>query len=278
MATTHHTIIHLSDLHIGANGDAMRTRTLALVSHIIKTHDPLHTTVCITGDFVEGTLDPLGQHNTRAELGQAKRALMPLIDAGFGLVLTPGNHDENPQGASWVTDQLVRWYHEELQDHLMPWTRREAAPWLFRPCDGEIIIALDSMKGMRGGVGLDYARGRVGTRQLARLYALLSVIVDEEDAPRVTVIMHHNTSYDAWTNRLVDEGKLLEILEEFGVALMLEGHEHRWRKKVTGWGMLKLGSGRSTDIKRIEGKDYLIYRSITLDDSLTTTWHHVDGE
>lgn len=245
-----HKLIHLSDLHIGA-GLVRRQRVDALVRHITTSYDPRYTTVCVTGDLTEGTLDPFNQESHLWEMEEACEALMPLIRGRFGLCVTPGNHDYVPKGATMVQQYIVQWYQEEVHDPLMPWAS-SAPPWLFRIAPWEYVIILDSMRGQLG-PDIDLARGCHGPRQLQRLDGLLESL---EVGVRVTIMQHHNTEYDRWTNALEDEEELMRILRAHSdkVALLLEGHEHRWRENRERWGLLKLGSGRSTDLHGSEGE------------------------
>lgn len=261
----HHHIVHLTDLHIGA-GEVRRWRTSALVEHIQQTFGPGETTVCITGDLTEGTLDPLRQREHRREMQDAARELRPLLDAGFGLMVVPGNHDQVPRGATMVLQQHVEWYEQEIHAELMAWAPT-LAPWALLVSERLMVIGLDTMQGQRG-LDFDFARGCSGAEQLRKLRALL----EANRRRMIVVIMHHNTDYDVWTNKLEDEAPLLALLEEFGVKVLLEGHEHRWRERVTSWGMLKLGGGRSTDTT----DGHMRYRSVAISDTSTVvSWHEV---
>jgi 3',5'-cyclic AMP phosphodiesterase CpdA len=247
-------IIHLSDLHIG-HGEHRRRRTDALVRHITETYDPGTTTVAITGDLTEGILDPFHQGEHERQMQDAARCLMPLVNAHYTVLVTPGNHDYGPRGATVATAMHRQWYMEELHHAMMPWAGGPA-PWRLRLAPWDHVIILDSMLGQLG-PDVDLARGNLGKKQLKRLDDMLE---DTPDNTRVTVMMHHNVEYDALTNLLEDEAELMEVLERHSqkVEVLLQGHEHRWRDSRTRSGIRRLGSGRSTDLHDGKLRYYLI--------------------
>jgi 3',5'-cyclic AMP phosphodiesterase CpdA len=87
-------ILHISDLHIGNEGDVDRwKRAEKIVRRIIRAwgDDGDRPLVLITGDIVDD--------GTEVEYIEARRILRPLHRAGFQVAPLPGNHDYGWNGA-----------------------------------------------------------------------------------------------------------------------------------------------------------------------------------
>lgn len=233
-------IIHWSDLHIGAGKD--RERVLeSQVAYVQGMFHPDSCVIFITGDVTEGTLNPFTQRKHWRQMDRARAILEPLVQAGYVLVVVPGNHDHNPRGATFSSVTHRNEFRKRVLVPLMPWT---ATPWApdFRE-EGLRVVGFDSTAGTFG-PGLDLARGAFGSAELRRLWDVLG-----GDQDTLVLGWHHSTEYDAYTNALEDERRVLGAIGAVGgVDFVLQGHEHkeRWRQDMPGVDIM-FASWRTTD-------------------------------
>lgn len=271
-------IIHLSDTHIG-NGDNAE-RTDLVIAHVLANppDDPSHCVVLHTGDVIDKALP----ENRQA----AKARLDRLQQAGFRVIVCPGNHD---YGGTWdVTREAARAFREEFSSYIFPDGRQEF-PVLLRPDDRHVLIALDSNAAeLRFPQGC-FAEGHLGAGQLGRLNRLLDR--DDVKGRKIILALHHHPFYygfsvmpdvgdGRWLKNLVarltrpfrrmkDAYSLCQVVRD-RVQVLLYGHMHEGLDCSTESAMygipLALDGGSSTDTERVS--DRLRYRVIDLD-SLT---------
>lgn len=217
-------IVHLSDLHVGAEG--MLTRLRHIVGHLKFEFEsnPGDHVIVITGDAV----DVAGKTNYR----QAKAQLDDLEAAGFERILVaPGNHDYgdglcgNPK---WVPV-----FHEVFY----------GGPLEFPKLDiiGDIaFIGLDSMMEELNSDDLLGAEGELGTEQRARLEEILRG--DAAGCQRRVIYLHHHPFDPYPFHHLKDSEALGEVLNAVigdGILIdaLLYGHNHQGRAHYDHWGI-----------------------------------------
>lgn len=232
-------IIHLSDLHVGA-GDNLKL-TKRLVAHIVETHDPAVSAVAITGDLVE---------TPHARLfGQLTKALEPLRDAGFTAFIVPGNHDLFPRGLDLgrLTSASILW-RSLVRRFCPPSEQQGMMVWRWH---GVQIIGLDTMAGSGDDWEVDLAQGCVGAHQLAQLTAIMEV--------GAVVLGHHRVWWDDMAHRLEDADKLHAVLDP-RASMYLCGHQHEAHTTKRG-DVVYIAAPRSTELRSRQ----LRYQLIAMD-------------
>ncbi len=190
-------LAHLSDLHFGAEDPAV---VAALAADIALTPPDL---VIVSGDLTQGA-----RHREFAAAMAFLRALPAPVFA------VPGNHDISPYNLM-----------ERFTDPWRRWRRHVAAETepVFR--DAEIaVVGLNTAR--RGGLYLNWARGRVGRRRLARMEEKLAALPAE---PFRVVVAHHPFVAPALAPLARVVGGAEPALAAFArnrVGLVLTGHLH----------------------------------------------------
>ncbi|WP_270937253.1 metallophosphoesterase family protein [Falsiroseomonas oryzae] len=190
-------IAHLSDLHFGAEDPAV---VATLAEDVAAARPDL---VAVSGDLTQ-----------RARHREFHAAAQFLRSLPAPVLAVPGNHDLTP--------------HDVLERFADPWGRwrRYVGPetepaWT----DGTVaVVGLNTAR--RGGLYLNWARGRVGRERLARLEARLAALPD--GVFRI-VVAHHPFSAPALRPdaRLVGGAEpALAAFARHGVGLVLSGHLH----------------------------------------------------
>jgi 3',5'-cyclic AMP phosphodiesterase CpdA len=239
-------ILHLSDLHVHAKPDHPNNRRLAaIVAAIVARYAGQTPVIVCTGDLVDD--------GERAQFEQLVTLMAPLKAAGFRVIAAPGNHDSGPMGNSYEVSARVYFQKyvvaglmgikvadtaTDLMDQLYPLVHR---------FDGVTFIGLDSVVGMLD-EGMHFARGAVGTKQIAALKDLLDV---KEDNPRV-VYLHHHPFDRKFVLALKDSAALMKVLEN-RYNLLLFGHKHRSQTWPGGGDTVAgtrvvVASGKTTDV------------------------------
>jgi 3',5'-cyclic AMP phosphodiesterase CpdA len=220
------TLAHLSDPHLGPLPTA-RLRDLAgkrafgylnwtrnrhkfhrrdvldaLVSDM-QAQAPDH--IAITGDLVNLALE--------AEFAPSQ-AWLESVGAPDRVTVIPGNHD------AYV--RATRHRHAEAWGHYFDGDdRRDGVPFPSLRRRGP--LALISVSSAVPTPPL-MATGRLGRTQLDALEVVLAGL-SAEQAFRVLLI-HHPLHSDSRVKRLTDSSKLLPLLKQYGVELILHGHDH----------------------------------------------------
>lgn len=239
-------ILHLSDLHVHARASHPHNQHLAAIVRSLVAHYAGQAPVLVcTGDLVDD--GEQGQYEQLVSL------MAPLKAAGFRILASPGNHDCGPMGNSY--EDSARVYFQQyvvaglmgikiadtatnLMDQLFPLVHR---------FDGVTFIGLDSVVGMVH-ESMHFARGAVGTKQIAALKEILDV---QEDNPRV-VYLHHHPFDRKFVLALKDSAALMKVLEH-RYNLLLFGHKHRSETWPGGGDTVAgprvvVASGRSVDV------------------------------
>lgn len=190
--------VHISDLHFGAVEAGMP--------------DHLRTAITQSGASVLAVSGDLTMRGRKTEYRQAREFLdsIPLPR-----VVVPGNHDV--QGAVRVWERFTSpWsnYKRLIDPNLEPVWRTP----------GLIMVGINSAR--PAGWYLDWSRGRVSRRQMARLARLFGE--ESDDSLRVLVVHHPPAAPPHGTARHLI-GRLREFtdaVKEAGVDLVLSGHFH----------------------------------------------------
>lgn len=166
----------------------------------------------ISEPFRVVVLGDLTDRSTPVEFGEVFRA----VDAYHGEVyVVPGNHDVTSPGRLGMGYSAAG--HSRMRDVARHINGREGFP-LVVDGEGYRLILLDSSAHDESGTL--FARGRIGTRQLAELTALLM-----DEIPTV-VAMHHYPERINPTLEVEDAGALMQVCARPHVTI-INGHRHR---------------------------------------------------
>ena len=202
-------IIHLSDLHLPADGRGMAA-CLERTALEVDALDP--DVVIVSGDLTAFARE--------AELVAARVVVTELSARRRPVIVVPGNRDRFTPGR----------FEEHFADHLRSDLPRHADasgyPFVRLVGDDLAVVGLDSTR-VPAYAGMVF--GRLGDDQLARVEALLA---DPALAKRTVAITAHHAPLDAEARRnpftcgLIDGGRLLEVTAGKCAALFC-GHVHR---------------------------------------------------
>jgi 3',5'-cyclic AMP phosphodiesterase CpdA len=191
-------IAHVTDLHFGAT-------TPEIVAALVETlrADPPDL-LAISGDLTQGA--------HRAEFRAARRFIDSIPAPAL---VVPGNHDITPYRLIERLLQPYRRWREEIGPDTEP-------VWH----DGTVgVVGLNTAR--RASLHLDWSRGRVTTRRLARSLARLDAMPGR--LIRVVVAHHPLLPPEAQPGATVVGGarRALAAFARHGVGLVLAGHLHR---------------------------------------------------
>jgi 3',5'-cyclic AMP phosphodiesterase CpdA len=175
-------IVHLSDTHLGRpeNDGRMRQLTDAILADPAVT--PESCTIVHTGDLVDDGARP-EQHRA------GKEALNRFKEAGFTVLLCPGNHD---YGDSWHVDPAAAQQHQAALAEYLCQGAQVRFPVLTRVGD-VAFIGLDSNAAELEWWARLYAQGQLGAAQLQSLDRMLDELHAAPGvASRVVVYLHHH--------------------------------------------------------------------------------------
>jgi 3',5'-cyclic AMP phosphodiesterase CpdA len=219
-------IAHLTDLHFGADDPAV---VRALITALNADPPDL---VAISGDLTQGA---------RHREFRAARAFMDALSAPS--LVVPGNHDITPyQLEERFLDPYRRW-HQEIGPETEPLWQDDTVA----------VVGLNTAR--RGGFHMDWSRGRITRRRLARLLARLDGL--PRHLVRIVVAHHPLLPPENLPLQTVVGGskRALAAFAAHGVRLVLAGHLHRSYSRMssgenTGAPMiLQGGSATSTRLR-----------------------------
>jgi 3',5'-cyclic AMP phosphodiesterase CpdA len=244
-------IIHLSDLHIGYPGceDSFRVVADNIISFCEKKHEYI---IIITGDIVD-------KGNKKAQLLAAKSQIEILANAGFTVLIAPGNHDYG--SGIFPRKKFGKRFNEFFYgDSNIDY------PILGHPKDNNNLIndiafiGIDSMEAEVEERDYTFgAEGRIGQDQLNELDELLK---SEEvvNCKKRVVYLHHHPFKQRSNHGLHDVTEFKRILKTNGnVDCLLFGHNHKGLKWNGSWGIQRCyDAGTSTGKKGNQGHHRVI--------------------
>lgn len=217
-------VIHLSDLHIRAEGSSEVEHLRTVVSTICARYsDAAPTTaVLITGDVTNDGLP--------SQFDLAKALLTPLYRAGFQVGVIPGNHDYGTMGIHAEKRRFEYFKQVFLGNEAVTY------PHLQQFGD-HILIGLNSMEDETHFFDGLFADGELGARQRAELGHLLNRFSDRPLRRKLILHLHHHPFYYAdegivhmgceWVGHRLKDGAALMDEIKGKVDVLLFGHEHR---------------------------------------------------
>lgn len=231
-------IIHFSDLQYQASErkDRIDKFINKIINHYLDTTEkPL---IIYTGDLVEDAL--------KSEMIAHRTQLQKFVDAGFEMLICPGNHDQKKNGfkvqfndfnltmfSNIFSDLLPQGKHfySEDDNNLLSWP-------LVHHYGAYFFVGLNSNEGMHNNYS---ACGKIKRRQRYNLNKALNDIKKVDNNAKIVVYLHHEPfkytistgvpgPWDYQFMKLKRRGKLLKILKG-RVNVLLFGHNHRFDRK-----------------------------------------------
>jgi 3',5'-cyclic AMP phosphodiesterase CpdA len=206
-------IIHLSDLHIGKSNNLEKGHII--VDWILENQD-LHQSdlVVISGDLVDD-----GQ---RWQFEKARDLIDRLRDAGYTVLIAPGNHDYGPDG--YRENQASKRDFRELISQVGEY------PALYIK-SGQAFVLLDSMEAEMENREIWGAQGYLGLKQLQKLDLLLDELAENPAVENIILVLHHHPFDYLFYHGLRDHADLKGVIscrkdEAPRVNVLLFGHKH----------------------------------------------------
>jgi 3',5'-cyclic AMP phosphodiesterase CpdA len=248
-------IIHLSDIHIGYKG--MSTIFDGMIDRLIYLYQPADEyVIVITGDLVNNV-------TRQGQLSKAKAQIKRIREAGFNLLIAPGNHDYGT--GSNATARGMKKYKKTIYG-----SSNKPFP-IFTPLGNIAFIGIDSMEGEIIKNQGALANGEIGKRQLAGLEERLSSQPVKNSKYTVIYLHHHPIDMGGLIKRRIhgldDAKKLKKILAANKIDALLFGHNHDGKPWNGSWGIKRVyDAGSSTGKKSQQGP----HRVIDLSKPVTT--------
>ncbi len=216
-------IIHISDLHIGFNGQDLKKRFGGIVQSIVFVKEPAEDyIIVVSGDLVEKATDPANHEAVNMYLEE-------LQSHGFTVLVIPGNHD---YGTGTNANHKYQKKFKQLfyDDENLIFPKLDIIEEI-------AFIGLDSMEAEMNTFDKLGANGELGIDQRDRLDTLLDQDNVKKCSYRVVYLHHH--PFDPWLfHELKDSKELGDILEKHGnIDAILFGHNHYFRKWNGKWGI-----------------------------------------
>ncbi len=204
---------HLSDLHIGQSKNDQK---VGVITRWIIDHASQHQArlVLITGDVVDSGF--------KWQYQKAQQHVERLRQAGFRVLVVPGNHDYGPLGIA-----ESRRSAQHFKRYL---TGGREFPSL-EVVDRQVFILLDSMQQELEDVEIWGAEGELGDSQLQEVKLMLDDLEGDPAVDHVIVALHHHPFEYKNFHELRDAEKLMEVVANPGVSsirvqCLLFGHKH----------------------------------------------------
>lgn len=237
-------IIHLSDLHIGYRN--CENKVQAIIKNIIKQEEAANTIIIITGDIVENAF-----HDK--EINAAHKLINQLKEAGFTLLICPGNHDYG--------NGLIN--KKEIADKFnQTFIAKPTQFPLVNIIENVLFVGLDSNAEELHWYDRFFADGELGDIQLKKLEEIIN---DKKHKNNTKIVyLHHHPDSNLPFHKLKDNKKLKKIIEN-KIDILLFGHNHIGNSYNGRWGIkIMLDGGSSTGKRKIFNP--IIHRTINLSD------------
>ncbi len=259
-------ILHLSDLHIGTENLGARFQNM--VTELIKLEKGENYVVVITGDIID-------DYTIGGALEEAKEQIDRIKNAGFHVLIAPGNHDCGDYRTIPVSSK------EGMKKFktVMYSNPSQKFPQ-FEVIEDIAFIGLDSMEGELEKQQGYWADGEIGKAQLKDLEKLLKEEKVTRCDKRVVYLHHHPFTTGPWYIRwwraifhgLDDAKQLKKILKSSNIDALLFGHNHvgkAWNGKLGIKHVYDAGSSTGKGDKKVDNKKEhrLIDLSKPIDDS-----------
>lgn len=233
-------IIHISDLQYKASErkDRIDKFIKKIINHYSETN--IKPLIIYTGDLVEDAL--------KREMTAHRTQLQEFVDAGFEMLICPGNHDQKKNGfnirindanlaifSDIFSDLLPQGKHfySEDDNNLLSWP-------LVHQYGSYFFIGLDSNEGMHDNHS---ACGKIKRKQRFALNKSLNDIKKADSNAIITVYLHHEPfkytistgipgRWDYQFMKLKKREKLLRILKG-RVNVLLFGHNHNFDRRIS---------------------------------------------
>ena len=228
--------VHISDLHVGehATRNALAEK---LTEKILQRYSGWSEkpVLLITGDFVHD-----GQ---QAQYQEAEKILFKLHNAGFRMLMCPGNHDYGKQGldddynSRYLYNQFALKLTTRKSDPDAPFQNVNNGQWnypIVNKFDDNYFIGLDTMEGV---FRLSWyyrmwarftAAGWLGASQLTKLDDAIKKIRKKTPDANIILYMHHHPfrfNFRFRAMQLHDRTRLHQIIGN-QVNILLFGHNH----------------------------------------------------
>lgn len=226
-------IIHLSDIHIGY--DDLTDRLDDIIARLIFTKKPPENyVIVITGDMVN---DATKEDNYK----KAALYLNRLKEAGFPVLIIPGNHDYGT-GSRGSAEYVSKFKKTFYGTSAITYPKLDII-------DNIAFIGLDSMAEELHWYDRLWAEGELGEQQLKRLAELLKS--DKVKAAEYLVVyLHHHPFHPRPFHQLKDTEKLKEALAGHKIDALLFGHNHEGKTWNGVWGIKRVYDGGSSTGKQ----------------------------
>ncbi len=224
-------IIHLSDLHIGY-GDLGERFQCVSTNMIFEKEPAKDYVVVITGDIVERARDDY--------YDEAKMYMERLDEAGFTVLVVPGNHDYGT--GAWGSKKFVGRFKKTF------FGKTDVTYPKLDIIQGTAFIGLDSMAEELHIYDALWANGELGDAQFKRLDRMLSRKTVKDCKYRVVYLHHHPFDPLSTWHQLKDSADLKKVLSKHGnINALLYGHNHLGKKHNGKWGISRCyDAGSST--------------------------------
>lgn len=243
-------IIHLSDTHIGYEN--LSNRLGDIVTRMIFHKTPAENyIVVVTGDLVDDATRDGSYEEASAHLDRLKQA-------GFTILVVPGNHDYGT-GSLGSAKLVTKFKMHFFGDTQMTYPKLDII-------DNIAFIGLDSMAEELHWYDRLFAEGELGEEQLKRLAIILKSNQVKESQYTV-VYLHHHPFHPKTFHSLKDSEELEKTLRNHSIDALLFGHNHDGRVWNGGWGIKRVydgGTSTNKDARLYPGETRNPHRVIDL--------------
>ena len=205
-------IIHLSDLHIGADDcgpDSCGAKFRQIIENITFLKQPSSDyVIVITGDLVDNATH-------EAQYEEALDAVEQLKSRGYSVLVIPGNHDYGT--GSWGSIKYVNRFKEVFfGDENLIYPKVDVI-------DDVLFVGLDSTADELHWYDRALAEGEIGKEQLERLQVVLE---NPLHSKKMKVVYLHHHPFDFQFGLQLKDSEDLRAIVENKIDVLLFGHLH----------------------------------------------------